>query len=65
MNSDYNTLLCVLFDVDPLLIKDVIDFRPGHPMYLDYYLGHVGLPISDLADLKVTYPRIFSQKVLK
>ena len=26
MNSYYNTLLCVLFDVDPLLIEDVIDF---------------------------------------
>ena len=65
MNSDYNTLLCVLFDVDPLLIQDVIDFRPSHPVYLDNYLGHVGFPISDLADLKVTYPRIFCQKVLK
>ena len=65
MNSDYNTLLCVLFDVDPLLIKDVIDFRPGHSVYLDNYLGHVGLPISDLADFEVTYPRIFCQKVLK
>jgi hypothetical protein len=65
MNSDYNTLLCVLFDVDPFLIKEMIDFGASHPMNLDYYLRHVCFPISDLTDLEVRNSRIFNQKVLE
>ena len=65
MNSDYNTLLCVLFDVDPLLIKEMIDLGASHPMNLDNYLRHVGFPISDLTDLEVSCARIFHEKVLQ
>ncbi len=65
MNSDNNTLLGVLFYVYSLLIKKMIDFWASHPMNLDYYLRHVGFPISDFTDLKVSNTRIFHQKVLE